>query len=95
MFVRDYIIWVLFEGAGSPRLNKVARRILLTYCPFPAKLAATMEQNPIYTEVMGRQKVLRGQRLHRLNTLRQKLRNSGVPVPDTLEAEFAFTQGNV
>lgn len=95
MFVRDYIIWVLFEGAGSPRLNKVARRILLTYCPFPAKLAASMEQNPIYTEVMGRQKVLRGQRLHRLNTLRQKLRNSGVPVPDTLEAEFAFTQGNV
>lgn len=95
MFVRDYIIWILFEGAGSPRLNKVARRILLTYCPFPAELAAAMEQNPIYTEVMSRQKVLRGQRLHHLNTLRQKLRNSGTPVPDTLEAEFAYAQGKV
>ena len=95
MFVRDYIVWVLFEGAGSPRLNKVARRILLTYCPFPAELAATMEQNPTYTEIMSRQKILTGQRLHRLNTLRQKIRNSGTPVPDTLEAEFAYLQGKV
>lgn len=95
MFVRDYIIWVLFEGAGSPRLNKVARRILLTYCPFPADLAAAMEQNPIYTEVMSRQKILRGQRLHHLKTLRQKLCNSGTPVPDTLDAEYAYTQGKV
>lgn len=95
MFVRDYIVWVLFEGAGSPRLNKVARRILLTYCPFPAELAATMEQNPTYTEIMSRQKILTGQRLHRLNTLRQKMRNSGTPVPDTLEAEFAYLQGKV
>lgn len=95
MFVRDYIIWILFEGTGSPRLNKVARRILLTYCPFPAGLAATMEQNPIYTEVMSRQKVLRGQRLHHLKTLRQKLLNSGVPVPETLDAEYEFVQGKV
>lgn len=95
MFVRDYIIWILFEGTGSPRLNKVARRILLTYCPFPAELAATMEQNPIYTEVMSRQKILRGQKLHHLNTLKQKLRNSGTPVPDTLEAEYAYIQGKV
>ncbi|MCM1057383.1 MAG: hypothetical protein NC517_07240 [Firmicutes bacterium] len=95
MFVRDYIMWILFEGTGSPRLNKVARRILLTYCPFPAELAASMEQNPTYTEIMSRQKVLRGQRLHHLNMLRQKFRNSGVGVPDTLEAEVAFTEGKV
>ena len=28
MFVRDYVVWVLFESNGSARLNKVARRIL-------------------------------------------------------------------
>ncbi|MCM1190170.1 MAG: hypothetical protein NC541_12850 [bacterium] len=95
MFVRDYIVWVLFEGSGSPRLNKVARRILFTYCPFPAPLAATMEQNPIYTEMMGRQKILAGQRVHRLEMLKQKLRNSNAPVPSTLEAEINFTVGKV
>lgn len=95
MFVRDYIIWVLFEGNGSPRLNKVARKILLTYCPFPAPLAASMEQNPIYTELMSRQKILIGQRLHRLEMLKQKMRSSNIPVPATLEAEFNFTEGKV
>lgn len=95
MFVRDYIIWILFEGSGSPRLNKVARKILLTYCPFPAALAASMEQNPIYTELLSRQKILTGQRLHHLDMLRQKMRSSNIAVPATLDAEFNFTQGKV
>ena len=34
MFVRDYISWIQYEGQGSPRLNKVARTILFSYCPF-------------------------------------------------------------
>ncbi len=95
MFVRDYILWIIFEGTGSPRLNKVARRILLSYCPFPAPLAATMEQNPAFTEMLARQKVLSGQRLHHLDMLRQKLKSSDIPVPQTLEAEYAYTKGEV
>lgn len=95
MFVRDYIIWVMFEGTGSPRLNKVARKILFTYCPFPASLAATMEQNPIYTELMSRQKVLSGQRIHRLDMLRQKLKNGNIPIPASLEKEINFTAGKI
>lgn len=95
MFVRDYIIWVMFEATGSPRLNKVARKILFTYCPFPASMAATMAQNPIFGELLARQKALTGQRLHHLNTLMQKLRNSGVQIPETLENEYKFVQGTI
>lgn len=95
MFVRDYIMWVLFEATGSPRLNKVARKILLTYCPFPASLAATMEQNPIFGELLGKQKALNAQRLHHLNTLMQKLKSSGVQIPETLENECKFVQGTL
>ena len=95
MFVRDYIVWILFEGTGSPRLNKVARRILFTYCPFPAALAKTMEQNPTFSEMLARQKVLNGQRLHHLDTLRQKLRNSDIAIPPTLDTEYAYTKGEV
>lgn len=85
----------MFEGTGSPRLNKVARKILFTYCPFPASLAATMEQNPIYTELMSRQKVLSGQRIHRLDMLRQKLKNGNIPIPASLEKEINFTAGKI
>ena len=95
MFVRDYIIWVLFEGNNSPRLNKVARRILFTYCPFPASLSSSMAQNPLYSELLERQKVLASQRVHHLEVLAQKIRNTGAKVPETLEAEIQYTQGKV
>ena len=95
MFVHDYIIWVLFEGTGSPRLNKVARRILFTYCPFTATLNETLEQNPIYSELLSRKRIQDGQRIHRLEGLQQKLRVSGIAVPPTLAAEIDFIAGNV
>ena len=95
MFVRDYIIWVLFEGNNSPRLNKVARKILFTYCPFPAPLMANLSQNPLYGELTERYKVLASQRVHHLEVLAQKIKNTGNKVPDTLEAEINYTQGKI
>lgn len=95
MFVRDYIVWVLFEGNNSPRLNKVARKIMFTYCPFPASLSASLSQNPLYSELMERQKVLASQRVHHLEVLAQKIKNTGAKIPQTLETEIAYTQGRV
>lgn len=90
MFVRDYIVWVLFESNGSARLNKVARRILFTYCPFPATLDGTLEQNPMFSELIHRQKITSAQRTHHLNALVQKFRNGNVLVPESLENELKF-----
>lgn len=95
MFVRDYIVWIFFEGTGSPRLNKVARKILLTYCPFPAALSKTQEQNPMFTELIAHQRVLMNQRLHHIDMFMQKLRVSNVAIPQTLEAERSFTEGKI
>lgn len=93
MFVLDYIIWILFEGKGAPRLNKVARKILFTYCPFPNDVCQTLEQNPLYSELLNQHKTHTAQRLHRLNLLIQRLNASGIPVPETLERECSFIEG--
>lgn len=95
MFVRDYVVWVLFESSGSARLNKVARRILFTYCPFPASLDSNLEQNPMYSELLHRQKIVSAQRLHHLNVVAQKLRNSNTPVPESLEREIKFASREI
>lgn len=95
MFIRDYIVWVLFEGTGSPRLNKVARKILFSYCPFPSSMNGMLEQNPLYGELMSRRKVISGQRAHHLDVLMQKLRNSNAKIPETLEAEKNFVLGKI
>lgn len=95
MFVRDYIIWLLAEGNGSPRLNKTARRIFFTYCPFSAPVCERLKSHPLYAELILQKETKARQRLHTLNILRQKLQNGNHPVPDTLLAEIKFTEGDI
>jgi hypothetical protein len=95
MFIRDYTLWIMYEGNGSPRLNKVARQILYTYCPFDSVLAAKNKTNPIYTEIIERSEVKKAQRLHRLETLEKKIASSGQTVPGTLKSEILFVKGKV
>lgn len=92
MFVQDYMIWILFEGNGSPRLNKTARKILFTYCPFSAAVCERLRQNPLYGELLARRDTLKAQSLHHLDVLRQKLLNGNNPIPESLEAERKYVE---
>lgn len=95
MFIRDYMMWILFEGKNSPRMNKVARRIFFVYCPFPEDVCAALAQNPLYSELFERRRIKTAQKLHHLDVLVKKLRNSGVVVPETLEREKLYIEGKV
>ncbi|MDE6016947.1 MAG: hypothetical protein K2H41_14875 [Acetatifactor sp.] len=90
MFVRDYMQWVMFEGNGSPRLNKVARKIFFTYCPFTSAICAQLDSNPLYAELLAQHRMRNAQKRHQIDMLRQKLRNSNTPIPDTLEQEREY-----
>ncbi len=90
MFVRDYIQWVLYEGNASPRLNKVARKIFFTYCPFTTEICQKLESNPMYADLLHRHKLQRAQKKHQLEMLRKKMWNSGTAVPETLECELEY-----
>ena len=90
MFIRDYVSWVLFEGAGSPRLNKIARAILFTYCPFSKEIRDKLKMNPLYKETMERYDIKLGQKLHHYNNLFQKLKNMGAEVPPEIKAQREY-----
>lgn len=90
MFIRDYESWVLYEGTGSPRLNKVARAILFSYCPFPKAVRENLKANPLYKETMERYDIKAGQKLHHFDNLLQKLKASGTPVPPEIQAQRDF-----
>ena len=52
IFVYDYLKWMKYEAAGAIRLNKVARRILATYCPFAKEIRAKIASQPIFADAM-------------------------------------------
>ncbi len=90
MFIRDYLLWILLESSGSPRLNKLARQILFTYCPFSAATCQKLQNNPLYADLLHRHEIQCQQRLHHLGKLCQKLQSEGKAIPETIEREVNY-----
>lgn len=92
MFVRDYIDYVMFEGVGSIRMNKLARYILFNYCPFSKAVRENMVNNPLYQEIIERYMNKNKQAIHLNNMILQKMENSKIEVPVEMKAHRMFLQ---
>ncbi len=90
MFVRDYIQWIYYEAAGSPRLNKVVRRILFRYCPFSAAYRERLGNNPLYKEVLDRYRIRNAHDKHHLQNVMVKIQNAGKPIPQELKQQMEY-----
>ena len=92
VFVSNYQDWILHESGGTPRLNKYARRMLFTYCPFTAAIRESLSQNPQYTGPLKRFNIKQQQREQLLTRLIHKLSSAGTVVPTELYDELAFVK---
>lgn len=92
MFIMDYVMWIQYESAGSPRLNKVARNILFSYCPFTASVRARLQANPLYRDLLTRYDVKTTQKLHRFDNLLHRFTAAGVDIPEELQEERAYIE---
>lgn len=90
MFIRDYESWIIYEGSGSPRLNKVARTILFAHCPFSKEIRDKLKANPLYKEMMDRYGVKQSQKIHHMDNLIQKIKNTGAEVPEEISEQRAY-----
>ena len=92
MFISDYIIWVLYEGAGSPRLNKVARAIISTYCPFSKEIRNRLGSNPMYKEMLEKYELKTSQKIHHLEAICQKIERGQASLPEELLIQKKFLE---
>lgn len=90
MFLRDYEAWIIYEGNGSPRLNKVARGILFDYCPFSRAIRDKLKINPLYKDMMERYDIKLTQHIHHYNNLFQKIKNMGADIPPELQRQREY-----
>lgn len=90
MFVMDYMMWIAFEGKGAPRLNKLARAILFTYCPFAVSARNTLRQHPLYKDLIERYQLTLNQKQHHLDMLCTKIEKTGADIPEEIQRQREF-----
>jgi hypothetical protein len=88
VFIADYLAYVKFEAAGSPRLNKVAREILFTFCPFAKELRERIADNPQYTELINHYNSHQGNLIKPLVNIAHRLQKEEIPIPDVLTRQI-------
>ena len=93
MFVQDYMAYILYEGSGSPRLNKVARQILFEFCPLDAEGIERLSKNPTYSELIKQRQFKIEQKLQRYEGLERKLLKETGSIPLSLKKEIDFVKG--
>lgn len=88
MFITDYTNWVLAESKGTVKMNKIARQIFATYCPFTAKICESLVTNGAFTESLNQYTIKKKQRLHHLSKVVQKYSAQGKAVPEPITTQI-------
>ena len=88
VFIADYLAYVKFEAAGSPRLNKVVREIMFTFCPFAKELREKVADNPQYTELINHYNTRISNQTKPVVNIINKLRKEEIPVPKELMTQY-------
>lgn len=92
VFVMDYVNWLKYESAGSFRLNKVSRDIMIRYCPFSREIRETLATNPLYQEAFNKLNISNEKNITRLNALYNKYRAAGGEITTDLSENLKFYQ---
>ena len=90
VFAMDYEVWIKNESSGAMKLNKVAREILATYCPFDVKIRAQLAQQPAFEEAMARQTRERAKKIRETELRNHALTKNGIEPPQELLDTLAY-----
>ena len=88
VFVLDYEAWIKGEANGAIKLNKVARELLATYCPFNKEMRAKLMNQPMFAEAFSRFERNTAKKLHecelRLHAMQKDKIEATQEIIDTL-----------
>lgn len=90
VFVIDYLLWVKNESTGSLRMNKVAREVLATYCPFAKELREKIQSQPLYEEAMRKFNRERLKKVKDLDLRYRTYETKKIEITEELQKTMAF-----
>ena len=90
VFVIDYVLWVKNECTGSMRLNKVAREVLATYCPFVKPIRDKLQNQPLFEEAMAKFNRERGKKVKELDLRYRALETKKIALTPEMKKTMEF-----
>ena len=81
IFLIDYEMWIYSESKAAMKLNKVARSILATYCPFNKEIRETLKMNATFAETMMRQQRMFGEKAREWELRIKRREGNSLEVP--------------
>jgi len=92
VFVKDYVNFMKYESKGSFRLNRIARDILVRYCPFTKDIRTGLKDNPMYTNSMSRYEVETAKKVQRIMGVYEKYKKAGGVITQELRDNLLYYQ---
>ncbi|WP_035778963.1 hypothetical protein [Butyrivibrio sp. MC2013] len=92
VFIANYMSYMKFERVGSLRLNKPARSIIFSYCPFSKDLRQRLASSPQYGELLKAYDIKKSAELHTLANLMAKVEKTGAEMPQELIKQKKFLE---
>ncbi|MBQ9606872.1 MAG: hypothetical protein IJV16_06825 [Lachnospiraceae bacterium] len=91
VFVADYMNYVVYESAGSLRLNKVSRDIIFRFCPFTKDIRNKLSvSSPAYQKLIERYDIKLAQKLRLMEIVYTKIEKAGAAVPKEISGQREF-----
>lgn len=90
VFVADYVDWMKHESQGSFRLNKVSRRIISDYIPFPSEVRKKLSDNPMYKELFTKSNIIMSRKREKERVLFDRYTSNGGVMTAELQAHMDF-----
>ena len=90
VFAMDYEMWMKNEVNGAMKLNKVAREILATYCPFDVSIRTKLVQQPAFEDAMARHRRENARKLRETELRNHALTKNGIELPQELIDTLAY-----
>lgn len=90
VFASDYLAWIKSESQGSVRLNKVAREMLATWCPFSQEIRTKVVQQPIFEEAFARYTREKQKKVKELEARYRNIENNNGEIVEELQKTMRY-----
>lgn len=94
IFLIDYELWIYYESKAALKLNKVARLILATYCPFSKEIREKLKTNAAFEEALMKHQRNFGEKKREWEMRIKRRENKNLEVPKEFYDTYNYYANN-